>query len=306
MRLGTITDSNLARDVTSSDYQATGADTADQRAMMTDLLFADSNIARDGTADSYKAAGADTSDQRIMMSDLLFADSNVARNSTAADYQADVSSCAPAPGNQTDSVWAIDSSGSDTPVPYAKVTIKNSTMTADIETKTADANGVAVFNSLNASTSYVAAVSQSGFTFNTYSFTTGAGATDSIAVYGYDLAPDAPTPGQNLCRVYGYLTDLAGAPVQNAVISMNLDVYGSNAVVYDTATGEIVRATGPTDTTDANGYWQLDRKKSAYLSESGIKYRYTARVNGTLLRNHDKQVTVPDQATARIDSLLAQ
>jgi peptidoglycan/xylan/chitin deacetylase (PgdA/CDA1 family) len=189
-------------------------------------------------------------------------------------------------GLQVDSIFVYDSSGTDTPVPGVSVTIKNAGMTADVDYGiNTNSSGYVTYN-LNASTAYKGVCAAPGYTFPVSSFTTGAGATNNDTVWGYNITVSAPDDA-DLKRIYGWIKDLSDRALSGAIVSLSLDV-PHDSIPCLTGTGVTVYRTAVLDTTDANGYWQLDIYPTDALTPAACTYQYRATYNNEYLRWHKK------------------
>jgi hypothetical protein len=170
-----------------------------------------------------------------------------------------------------------------TPVPYARLAVRNTNQTTLLATGTSDATGSAVFQLDSDSFTVVAAAT--GYVFSGYdTIAVFASGTDTITGYAFD--PGSPS-SPDLCRVYGYVADLFGTPEIGARVSAHLPrgvTRSGNLIISPfTVSAE----------TDSTGYFYLDLIPSSLLAGDNITYEIAiARRDGAILR---KRITVPDQ-----------
>lgn len=98
------------------------------------------------------------------------------------------------------------------------------------------------------------------------------------------------TPGAaNLCRVYGYVTNVGGTGWRNVIVTATLakDTYDScsNTIVF-------VRSEG-TRTTGDSGYFALDLTYSSCLSDEKYEFTFHKKDHMDIV----KSITVPDSTT---------
>jgi len=207
-------------------------------------------------------------------------------------------------GAQAVSILVLDTSGADAAIAGVKVTIYLDGYTGTALVATANGSGIASF-SLDASTAYDVLVGPlGGYIFDAYDMTTGSGATFTDTVMGYDVnLGTSSTP--NVCRVSGRVVELAGNPVKGATVY--IDVEGGDAApsnVVDTANNINFARYGRSTTSDANGDWYLDRVYSASFTPA-LNYQYRFEKRGLIaLPLTGVTITVPSQATARIEDLI--
>jgi len=167
-------------------------------------------------------------------------------------------------------------------IPGVSLTLRNLNQTALIATGTTNILGAASFN-LN-SASYVAIASSPGYIFENFDTVIVAG-TGVDTVYGYQFDPGMPVDPE-LCRVYGYLYDIAGNPESDATVTASLPSgvsrFGSTIV------SPFQRETK----TDDSGYFYIDLIPSIDLTPPTNKYEISITLsNGTVLR---ERLLIPD------------
>ncbi len=170
----------------------------------------------------------------------------------------------------------------DQVIPGVSIIIRNSDQSALLATGTCDLLGRADFN-LDSDTLLVLAFSP-GYTFGAYDTLIVAGsAVDTL--FGTQFNPGtAAIPG--LCRVYGFIYDIAGLPVSHAAVEARLP----QGVVR--TNGNIVSPLSIETETDSLGYFHLDLIPSAQLVPDTTRYEITVRLeHGNILR---ERVWVPD------------
>lgn len=212
----------------------------------------------------------------------------VVHDTNLATYSDVAGMCGSGSGTQTDTVYVIDTSGTDQVVVGAKVTIKNSGQTAELGTARTVSGGAAILGATDPSTGYKYIAFLPGYTFSIKSVTTGSGTVQVDTIKGYDNPIGAPS-SPHLCRVYGWLYDLAGVCIDSAAVKAWVATqplkYGSTIISpYSQAT-----------VSDAAGYWYLDLYPNAILTPTTTKYDFEIRYgSGTVLH---KSVAVPDSTT---------
>ena len=96
------------------------------------------------------------------------------------------------------------------------------------------------------------------------------------------------------CVIYGWVTDISGAPVKNAKIKATETVAerfnDSNKIVKVTKTAS----------TDSGGYFELELLRSSNLTHEGVKYRINVTYTGF---SYETYILVPDSNTANFSSL---
>jgi len=108
---------------------------------------------------------------------------------------------------------------------------------------------------------------------------------------GYDITVDPPAAA-NLCRVYGYIHAIDGAPIDSVIVEARLDESGIRYVSTIISPYRIVT------TTDAAGYFYFDLLPSTELTPAGAKYVISATYGpGIVLK---KKITVPASPTWQI------
>jgi hypothetical protein len=88
------------------------------------------------------------------------------------------------------------------------------------------------------------------------------------------------------CKVYGWLKDTLDLPIQGAIVEANIP---DNAMRIGTI---LLNTFTLSDTTDANGYWELELLPNSILTPLSTKYKFLAyNDSGRLGR---KTIAVPD------------
>ena len=200
--------------------------------------------------------------------------------------------------------YVIDTAGVDDTLPGVTLSIKNSSQTANVVGWTTSGSPPRVTFGLMSATSFVAVPSLHGYAFTgPFPFTTTAGAApDTIAIKGFDFDPGTPAEA-SVCRVFGWIRDVAGAPVESCQVNLRLMVSSENIVVIDTSTGNQVADYGQYVLTDSAGYFELDRIAGVMLYPPNLKYEYSAFKQGVINRTK-KNVAVPNEASKQIDDLI--
>ena len=180
------------------------------------------------------------------------------------------------------SIVAYDSSAGQV-IPGATVVIRNLDQTSLMAVGATGSDGTVSFN-LDAG-DYLAVASARAYLFDTYkTITVASGEADTV--YGALFDPGAPV-SPDLCRVYGFIFDLAGEPETGVTISAALP---SGVVKSD---GLIVSPGNVSTVTDSEGYFYLDLIPSEKMTPSGTQYEFTIiRPDGAILR---QRLTVPDE-----------
>ena len=106
---------------------------------------------------------------------------------------------------------------------------------------------------------------------------------DTIWAQPFDPgAPDEP----DLCRVYGWVYDLTGRPVEQATVTARLSVA---PVRYQNV---VISPYERTALSDSTGYWFLDVFPSSVLNPNSSRYEFTVHyTDGAIVR---RKVSVPD------------
>ncbi len=176
----------------------------------------------------------------------------------------------------------------DQVIPQAGIAVRNVSQTSLIATGRTNSGGEATFN-LDAD-SFVIVATAPGYAFDTYDTVVVSG-TGSDTIFGAQFDPGSPSsPG--LCRVYGWLYDIGGAPESGASVMAHLP---SGVVQYSVV---IISPYSVSTITDNGGYFYLDLIPSDSLVPAGVKYEFTiSRTDGTILR---QRLTVPDTTLWRL------
>lgn len=97
------------------------------------------------------------------------------------------------------------------------------------------------------------------------------------------------------CIVYGWVTDIGGAPVKNAKVkaieTLDSRFNDSNKIVKTTKTAS----------SDSGGYFELELLRSSNLSHEGVKYKINITYTGFSYETH---ILVPDSNTADFSALV--
>jgi hypothetical protein len=200
---------------------------------------------------------------------------------------AEVSGISGGAGAYSYTLVAFDSSLNQ-PVPQVAIAVRNITQSALVATGRTDSGGEASFN-LDAD-SFVVIATAAGYLFDACDTIVVAG-TGVDTVYGDQFDPGTPA-SPSLCRVYGYVYNLSGAPEAGASVSAHLP-----SGVAQSASG-IISPFFISTTTDSTGYFYLDLIPSDSLTPAGLKYEFTiTRTDGTIMR---QRLTVPDSTQWRL------
>ena len=170
-------------------------------------------------------------------------------------------------------------------IPGASLAIRNLTQTTLLGVGRTDSDGCAGFN-LDAG-SYVAVATAAGYVFLPHDTITITGP-GADTVFGVKFDPGNPGTA-SLCRVYGFLYDLSGYPIETAAISAGLPsgVRRSGAMV--------VSPFAVSTETDSSGYFYLDLIPSDLLQPEDSPYEITiSTTDGNVLR---RRLDVPDQTS---------
>jgi len=179
---------------------------------------------------------------------------------------------------------AVDSS-SDQPVSGVRLAVRNLEQSTLIAVGSTDASGRISLN-LDAD-SFVVAASAPGYIFEAFDTIEILG-TGIDTVWCYSFDPGEPA-SPSLCRVYGHLYTLEGAPTSEATVTAHLP----RGV---TRMGDLIVAPFPVSAvTDSVGYFYLDLIPSDSLIGNDTRYEITInRPDGTILR---KRLKVPVAAS---------
>lgn len=183
-------------------------------------------------------------------------------------------------------IFAIDTSGTDEPVPGVKLTIRDVALSATaIDVQYTGAGGFYDF-SLDAD-SYAVLGTLTGYSFQTDTVVVAGPQTDSIEGYNQDLQAD-------LCLTTVTVADIGGQPIERARVDISLAMQG-NAGVQNECTGEIVLRPDTSAWTDATGQAQFYLIRSACLSvPSMYKFEIAKRRYGPAIVFYD---SIPNTTT---------
>ncbi|UCG60700.1 MAG: hypothetical protein JSV52_10225 [Candidatus Zixiibacteriota bacterium] len=259
---------------------------------MADTIFGrDSNLFAEGywhklasRADSGAAAG-DIDSASIAGWVWNTPQENHGQEGTFGKYlDSEVSGIGAGSGLYAHSIVAYDSTISQV-VPGVRLAVRNLDQTSLLAVGITGTNGKVSFN-LDAD-DYLVVGSATGYLFQPYRTITVPGS-PADTVYGARFDPGLPSsPG--LCRVYGHIYDLTGAPESGVTVTAAMP-----AGVHRFG-GLIVTPNYVSTSTDADGYFLIDLIPSELLTPSGSVYEFTiSRPDGTILR---QRTAVPNQTT---------
>ena len=113
---------------------------------------------------------------------------------------------------------------------------------------------------------------------------------------GSGFSPSTASSSGDTCVVYGWVTDVGGSPVRNAVIAAT-----ETSVTRLTNSRKIVKLSKSTKSTSA-GYFELELLRSSVLmNPDGVKYKITMTYPGF---SYETNITVPDSNTAEFSTLV--
>lgn len=177
-------------------------------------------------------------------------------------------------GPLADTVWAIDTSGTDEAVPNVSISLRNASGT-QLASITTNGSGWEIAN-IPQSTAITYTGFLPGYTWGTRTLTSESGTTDTDTLFGYNITISAPS-AMNLARIYSYEygdPDSIGGVVVTATLIPPLD---STGVPFDTSTGvaygwgQVIKAES-----NASGYWAIDLPPNDYISPFGSKWEFRA------------------------------
>ncbi len=189
-------------------------------------------------------------------------------------------------GTDTVVIFAVDTSGTDTPIEDVKVTIKNAAGSNVVVQYTDGGGRITAYLD---PASYTLLGRKTGFLWPSDALTV-SGNNDSVAFKGYDISIGSPGSA-NTCRVYGYLWTADGEPEEGARVS----AYLPGGVTR--SDGIIVSPFPLITTSDGDGYFYLDLIPSSSLTGSPAYEITVDRTDGTILR---KRFAIPDQTSWQI------
>ncbi len=185
--------------------------------------------------------------------------------------------------NRTWSVYVIDTSGSDTPIPSADVDVQLTNGTVKLR-GTTNASGLVTFTVTDGS--WVLVSQETGYVLNLLSKTIAGNNTDTVK--GFDIQVGAPS-SPALCRVYGYVYSVEAVPDDGVGVAAFLPAgvaRSGNLIISPFSVSTI---------TDSLGYFYLDLIRSDSLVPAGTLYDLIInRKDGTMAH---KRITVPNQAS---------
>ncbi len=173
----------------------------------------------------------------------------------------------------------------------AFVRMLNSSQTATAGIADSDSDGLAVF-SLDAA-EYHAWPYMTGYMFDPLPVTLSVTAPSTVdTVWAERFDPGDPG-SPSLCRVYGWVKDLSGAPVSGATLRAEVETaplrFGS----------VVVSPYSKSTVTDSLGYWQLDLIPNSNLVPPGTKYTFTVYYSAGSIAT--RAVEVPDLSSWQLD-----
>ena len=191
-------------------------------------------------------------------------------------------------GLYKDTIFAIDTSGTDVIVTGAKVSATAVGGSTPVAKDWTNSLGYVVF-SLD-SGAYTIAAAKTGYIWPGFTDTVTAAKRDSI--YGYDRVIGSSGTA-NVCRVYGYVTNMMGELVDNAKVTFSL-----NQPVNDTCDSLIISNFREVVYTgkDSTGYFEIDLIYSSCLQDKAYEVKVSKR-GGPMRKT---TFTVPDAATYRL------
>lgn len=212
-------------------------------------------------------------------------DSNLARAVTADSYKADLSACGAGNGAVPCTLFVMKTAAGDTTsLQGVFVRVYNAAETATAATGTTNPDGRVIF-ALEAATFHVYAY-QGGYRFSPQpdTITIGIGGlSDTIWATSFD--PGLPAT-VSLCRVYGWVKNLAGDTLPRATIQARVS---QSPLRYGNL---VISPYEMTAVTDSTGYWYLDLFPSSVLTPDDTRYEFTIRFSsGAILR---RKLAVPD------------
>ncbi len=174
-------------------------------------------------------------------------------------------------------------------IPHARITVRNIEQTALLGLGVTDISGAAAF-AIDAGSVLVAA-GAAGYSFGSFD-TLVVDSAELDTVFGVAFYP-SPPPSADLCRVWGFLYGIDGAPEEGVSVSARLAAVSAR---YNSA---VVSPYSISTTTDSTGLFELDLIPSDRLTPAGALYEITIRrSDGAVLR---QRVTVPTESTWQLD-----
>jgi len=209
-------------------------------------------------------------------------------------------------GSQTDSVWVIDTSGTDVVVADAFVTVANSGNTQNLYWSTTNDNGWVNFD-LDGSTDYTLKAHATGYIFDNVSITTGSDGSDSSTIKGYDIETSSPG-AVTLKRVWDYIYDgtwdtlaCKGTMLQAELVMPNDSV----TIPIDTALAlvdiPVVIKPKPVYLDRNDCYIWIDLVPNDHISPGGTKWRIWATKGTTIVL--DVTISLEGTTTEQISAL---
>jgi len=176
-----------------------------------------------------------------------------------------------------------------TPIIQAQSVVRTSDDSVVVTQMTTGVDGKAIFN-LPAGTYHIFTYKLGVYSFTLPEILVVTGAT-SVTYYGSPFVVPSPSiPG--VCRVYGWEYKPNGLPYQSILVTAQLQ----DGPYFASTVGILV--TQLSTYTDVNGYWYLDLTRSINMLPVGAKYLIEIAE-----QNYNKEVTVPDSATANYKDL---
>ena len=261
-------------------FQIISSELSDQLALIGDSVYV-----KGGAVDSNRTEQGGSGDSTLLARWVWNTpQTNHTASGTFGKYlDSEISGLSAGSGAYSYTIVAFDSSVSQV-VPQTSVAVRNVAQTSLVASGATGSDGAVSLN-LDAD-SFVVVATAPGYIFTAFD-TIVVNSSGSDTVYGDQFDPGAPTSPE-LCRVYGYLYDINGAPETGASVTAHLP---SGVVRFS---GGIVSPFAVTTTSDTTGYFYLDLIPSDSLIPSGTKYELTiSRTDGTILR---QRLVVPDSS----------
>lgn len=194
-------------------------------------------------------------------------------------------------GSDTVVIYVIDTSGTDAAVANAKVTVRNK-LGAIVAVQYTGTNGYAIFHLDTASgvNRYAMYGSKIGYSFPSDTFSV-VDDIDSLRLEGYDFVISDASP--HTSRVYGYVYDVTGRPLNKAEVTFSL-LDAVNNYCDSTITGRF----SITAKTDSFGLFIQDLVYSSCLGDT-TDYSVVVTYKGS--KTKEKSLTIPDAPTYQVE-----
>lgn len=187
-------------------------------------------------------------------------------------------------GSYPVTITVVDSSSAQV-VPGARISVRNLSLTALVALGATGMSGQVQFN-LDTGL-YILSVLAPGYIFAAYD-TVWVNEASYDSVIGSHFDPGSPASA-DLCRVYGFVYDINGVPLEGVQIMAQL----TEGVVRHGTT--IISPYMQSVLSDTAGYFYMDLIPSEVLTPTGMKYLISVTYPaGTILK---KKIEVPDMAT---------